>query len=249
MYLTEPRLTDVVKKQLSHKLSAYSGAFNSLLVMQLIAILLGFSTGGGGSSNGGTLTIDYSYSTGDTSLIFTFLWALSTGALITTAAYRNDAFSLVSNRISHNISSFLFLLFASAIGGVLAALAGSIIKFTSLLQNNALFLESSGLFSSPADFFVRILTSVLYTILFAALGYMAGSFIQRSKLIIPLLIAALFVLPQLGLNIGGVDLIARIIAFFGTETSLLVFLAKVVVAICIFFAVSITVTNKMEVRK
>lgn len=249
MYLTEPQLTDIVKKQFFHKLKAYIGVFSSLLVMQLIGIVLGFGTGSGGSSSGGTLTVNYSFLTGDMPVIFTLLWAFSMGILVTTLAYRNDAFSFVSNRLSHNISSILFLLFASVIAGTLATLAGSIIKFISSFQSNPLFAEASGLFSSPADFFIMILTSVLYTVLFASLGYVVGSFIQRSKFVLPLLIAAIFVIPLLQLNTGGQDLIANIVAFFGTETSLLLFLIKIIVTISILFAISIGVTTKTEVRK
>lgn len=249
MYLTEPRLTDIVKKQFLHKLNAYTGVFSSLLVMQLIGIFLGFGTGGGGSSSGGTVTVDYSFSTGDTPVFFTLLWAFSMGILVTTLAYRNDAFSFISNRLSHNISSLLFLLFASVIAGTLATLAGSIIKFSSLLQSNLIFTETSTLFSSPTDFFIRVLTSILYTVLFASLGYVVGSFIQRSKFVLPLLIVVIIVIPLLQLNMGGLDLIAKIVAFFGTETSLLLFLMKIIVTVSILFAISIGVTTKTEVRK
>ncbi|MBO0586814.1 hypothetical protein [Sporosarcina sp. E16_8] len=249
MYLTEPLLTDVVKKQFLHKLKAYTGVFNSLLVMQLIGIILGFGTSSGGSSSGGTLTVNYSFLTGDVPVIFTLLWAFSMGILVTTLAYRNDAFSFVSNRLSHNISSFLFLLFASVIAGTLATLAGSIIKLISSFQSDPLFAETSGLFSSPADFFIMTSTSVLYTALFASMGYVVGSFIQRSKFVLPLLIAAIFVIPLLQLNMRGQDLIANSVAFFGTETSLLLFLLKIIVTISILFAISIGVTTKTEVRK
>lgn len=250
MYLTEPSLNDIVKKQFLHKLNAYTGVFSSLLVMQLIGLFLGFGTGGGGGSgSGGNVSIDYTFTTGDVPIIFTLLWAFSMGILVTTLAYRNDAFSFVSNRISHHISGFLFLMFASAIAGITAVLAGSIIKLIFLFQSNLLIDEASGLFSSPVDLLIRIATSILYTLLFAGLGYVLGSFIQRSKLVIPILIAVFFIGPMIRLNLGGIDLIEKVVSFYGTETSLLVFLIKIVATVCILFAISITVTNKTEVRK
>lgn len=250
MYLTEPSLNDIVKKQFLHKLNAYTGVFSSLLVMQLLGLFLGFVTGsGGGSGSFGNVSIDYTFITGDGPIIFTMLWAFSMGILVTTLAYRNDAFSFVSNRISHHISGILFLMFASAIAGITAVLAGSIIKLISLFHSNLLIDEASGLFSSPVDFFIRIATSVLYTLLFASLGYVTGSFIQRSKLVIPLLIAAFLILPMLRLNMGGIALIEKVVTFYSTETSLLIFLIKVVATISVFFAISIAVTNKTEVRK
>ena len=50
MYLTEPRLIDVVKKQFRFKLNAYTGVFISLIIMQLIGIFLSFESSSGGMS-------------------------------------------------------------------------------------------------------------------------------------------------------------------------------------------------------
>ena len=43
MYLTEPRLTEIVRKQVRYKFNAYTGVFTSLVVMQIIGMLLGFN--------------------------------------------------------------------------------------------------------------------------------------------------------------------------------------------------------------
>ncbi len=250
MSLTEPRLTDIVIKQCQYKLNAYTGVLDSLLVMQLIGIFFGFNAGGGGgTSNGNTLTFDYSFSSGDMPVIFTLIWAFSMGILVTTLAYRNDAFSFVSNRLSNHLSSFLFLLLASCLAGITATLAGSVIKLISMFRNNLLFSETIGLFTSPYDFSMQIATSIMYTILFVGLGYMVGSFIQLSKLVIPLLIIGLFVLPIFGLNVYGTGIIEKMVVFFGTETSFLIFLLKVIVTVSMFLIISIAITNKMEVRK
>lgn len=250
MSLTEPRLTDIVKKQFRYKLNAYTGVFSSLLVMQLIGIFFGFNAGGGGGSyNGNTLTFDYRLASGDMPVIFTLIWAFSMGILVTTLAYRNDAFSFISNRLSHHLSSFLLLLVASSIAGTTATLAGSIIKFISLFQNDLLFSETISLFASPFDFSMQIVTSIVYTILFAGLGYLIGSFIQLSKLVIPLLIVGLFILPMFGLNVYGSGIIEKMVVFFGTETLFPIFLLKVIMTVSVFYAISILITNKMEVRK
>lgn len=250
MSLTEPRLTDIVLKQFQYKLNAYTGVFSSLIVMQLIGIFLSFNAGGGGgSSNGNSLTFDYSFASGDMPVIFTLIWAFSMGILVTTIAYRNDAFSFVSNRLSHHLSTFLFLLLASCLAGITATLAGSVIKFISLFRDDLLFSETIGLLTSPSDFFMEIATSIVYTILFAGLGYLVGSFIQLSKLVIPLLIGGLFVLPLFGLNVYGTGIIEKMVVFFGTETSFPIFFVKVIATVLVFFIISISITNKMEVRK
>ncbi|CAM3139222.1 hypothetical protein FITA111629_05995 [Filibacter tadaridae] len=248
MYLTVPRLTDIVKKQFRYKMNAYTGIFSSLLIMQLIGIFFGVNSYSSYEASE-SLRITDATSTGDTPVVLTLVWAFITGILVTTLAYRNDAFSFVSNRLSHHLSSFLLVLLASVVGGITAVLAGSIGKFIVYAQNSTITIESPGLLDSPFSFFIGIATSILYTILFAGLGYTIGSFVQRSKLVIPLIVIVLIALPALNLSVGGVFFIEKTIAFFGTETSFLIFLMKVVITVVVLFALSVAVTNKTEVRK
>lgn len=247
MYLTEPQFTDVVKKQIRYKWNAYSGVFSSLLIMQMIGFFFGLGTGGG-SHGSESIDISFTFSSGDSPAGFTFLWAFSMGILVTTLAYRNDAFTFVTNRLSHHLSSFLFLILASVIGGITAVLSSSFIKFISLFRDNMILIESVGLFDAPGDFFLRIVTSIAYTILFAGIGYAIGSFIQRSKLVIPVIVIVLFILPMFN-SLHATGLIEKVVAFYGTETSFLVFLVKVVVTVLVLFGISVTLTNRLEVRK
>lgn len=246
MYLTEPRLIDVVKQQFRYKLNAYTGVFTSLLVMQLIGIFISFENS---SSMGlGSLTIIQRFSSNDAAVGFTLIWALSMGILLTTIAHRNDAFSFVSNRLSHHLASILFLLSISTIGGITASLSGSLIQFVTMIRNHSAIIESAGMFDTPYDFSIRILTAILYTVLFAGLGYMIGAFIQRSKLVIPLILVAIFVFPYFLLGIGG-GFLEEVVLFYGAETSFLLFLLKVSCTVAAFFIISMAITNKMEVRK
>ena len=81
MYLTEPRLIDVVKKQFRFKLNAYTGVFISLIVMQLIGIFLSFESSSGGMSGSEPLMITWSTSMNETPIVFTWVWAFSMGIL------------------------------------------------------------------------------------------------------------------------------------------------------------------------
>lgn len=247
MYLIEPRLSDIVKKQVRYKFNAYTGVFTSLLVMQLIGILLGFGSGGY-SSHSDTLVVDMTTSSNDLTVVLTFLWAISTGVLVTTTAYRNDAFVFVTNRLSHHLSSILFLLAASTIAGILAVLNGSLIKFITISKHGYLFSEYPSIFGSPVDFFIQIGTAILYIVLIAATGYAIGSFVQRSKLFVPIIIILIFVLPFINIRLSGTVFIEKMVTFFGAETSLAIFLLKVVVTVLALFTVSIAVTNNKEVR-
>ena len=245
MSLTEPRLIDIVKKQFRYKLTAYTGVFSSLLIMQLLGVFMGFNSGGGMTSSE-TLTVFQESATNDSTVAFTLIWALAMGILVTTVAHRNDAFSFVSNRLSHHLASFSFLLVISVIAGMTAVLAGSLTPLIGYLQNNELFITSQGIFQAPASFGIQIMTSILYTILLAGFGYAIGSCIQRSRLFIPVILVTFFVLP---FWIGAFDFLEKIITFFGSETSFSLFLVKVTVTVTLFFLLSIAITTKLEVRK
>lgn len=248
MYLTEPRLIDVVKQQFLYKLNAYTGVFTSLLVMQLLGIFLSFENQSG-ISGSHSLMVTWSATTSDPPIGFTWLWAFSMGIMMTTITYRNDAFTFVTNRMSHHLSSFLFLLSITTIGGITAALSGSLIQFITAIRNHSVIIDSAGVFDSPYEFAIRIMTSILYTILFGGLGYLIGAFIQRSKLVIPLIFVVIFVLPYLQLGTDTEGFLLKIILFFGQETSFLLFLLKVIGTVTAFFTISMTITNEMEVRK
>jgi len=249
MYLTEPRFVDIVKKQMLYKFNGYTGVFTSLLVMQLLGIFTSFGNGGHFSSYGETLEIAQMQLTNDTLVIFTLVWALSIGVLLTTTAYRNDAFTFVSNRFTHHLSSYLFLMIAAIIGGITAALAGSAIKLFALMNYDSVAIETAGLFSSPYDFALRIIASILYTLLFAGIGYAIGSLIQRSKLVIPIILIAVFIGPWFLLGVNLSPNPNQIVSFYGNETSIVLFILKVLVTVVLLFILSVVITNKMEVRK
>lgn len=247
MYLTEPRLTEIVRKQVRYKFNAYTGVFTSLMVMQIIGMLLGFNSRSsfyGGSS----MEITVTTATGDFPFIMTLIWAFTTGILLTTTAYRNDAFAYVSNRMSHHVSSFLFLLAASAIGGATAVLAGSIVKFISLFRSEPFLISSWDIFTAPMEFFTQMATAILYVILIASIGYGIGALVQRSKLVIPLLILVLFVLPFFT-GFLTFEIIEKAAEFYGVETSLPVFLLKVAVTVAGLFGMAAFLTDRLEVRK
>lgn len=246
MYLTEPRLLDIVKKQVRYKFNAYTGVFTALMVMQIIGIVLAFNSGGG-SYGSQSIEISWTAATGDMPIILTLIWALSMGILVTTTAYRNDAFAYVSNRLSHHLSSFTFLLGASAIGGMAAVLAGSVVKFISMFLSQAVLIGKNGILVTPFDYFTVIGTSILYTTLFAGIGYGIGSFIQRSKFVIPLLIIFLFVVPLIT-NEFAFGFVEKAVAFYGTETLFIVFFMKVAVTVIGLFCLAIFLTDKLEVR-
>ncbi|WP_406580776.1 hypothetical protein [Bacillus salipaludis] len=248
MSLTKVSLTDVVKKQYVYKLKAYSQVFMSLIFLQLLAIFFSLNGVGGMFSSGGSIEVQVKYFSADYVAAFTMLWGFITAILITTKAYLNDDFLFVTNRVSSNLSNVVFLLTASGIGGITAMLSSYLLKAIVYYFISDLSLKSTTVLDAPLEMLMGIFSTILYVFLFCALGYLVGMLVQISKAFTVLLPAAFFGgLILDGLN-GKSGVIAYVFAFFFTESSLVLFMVKIIVTAVLVFSGAIVLSNRMEVR-
>ncbi|MBS4205691.1 hypothetical protein [Lederbergia citrea] len=244
MSLIEMSLSDVVKKQFSFKLKAYLGVFSSLMFMQILAIffsLLGTMSTYHGSS---IVSVNFSYFSADTVIVFTMLWGFMSAILITTKATRYDDFAFVANRVSNNVSNTLFLVAASAIGGITSMLSSYLIKLIVYFIKDIQY----GANMTPKELLIGFAAASLYVLLFSALGYLVGIFIQMSKvfvILLPALLVGSFVVSAVGDN--G-DWLLAIFNFFVAESSLLIFFIKNIVLSGLLFSFSTVLSNRLEVR-
>ena len=248
MYLTEPTLFDVVKRQTIFKFNTNSTALLTLLFLQIAGLFMGSLGNGHSFSYDGHSKISKILLTNDNSIGLTLLWAFIMGFLLTSTARRNESFVFVTNRISNHLSTFAFMLTAAIIGGFTAVLSGSAIKLFAFLRYGKVVIDTPGLVASPTDFFARIATAIAYTLLFLLISYTIGSLVQRSKLLIVVFIFGWFAFSTKISDWNGPKYFTDIIMFFGGEHSLLLFLIKISGAVLALFAVSVVVTNRLEVR-
>lgn len=248
MSLTEPKVYEVIKKQYAFKLRAFSGVFISLAATQLISILL--SLGGvssyGTSSNNMSVTI--TYLSADMTIIFTFLWAFISGIIITTKAPRYDDFTFVSNRLSSNAANMLFLATASIIGGAAAMLAGFLLRTITKIWSDGIYGMGSSLFQVPMEVLIGITATIFYVFMFSSLGYLTGMIVQIHKLsvfILPVVIVGVLVLD---VSSGNEKVIPGIHDFIFAESSLLVFMMKMLLLALVFLGAATALSNRMEVR-
>ena len=248
MYLTKVSLWEVVKKQFRFKMKSYRGMFTSLMMLQIIGIL--FSLGGEGGGGGGSETFSYdmNYYSGNIILAFMMIWAFISAIVVTTQAYRFDDYSFVANRLSSHLSNILFLGWASVIGGVTFVLASQSLKLAILFQKDREFIESQPI--TMLQMAEGLAATILYLFLFTALGYLAGMLVQRNKAFIIILPALLF--GSLFLNVflaSESTLVIDIGQIFVRETSILLFMLKVLLTSALAYAISVWVSNSLEVRK
>ncbi|GAA0359985.1 hypothetical protein J2S11_001447 [Bacillus horti] len=241
-------LLSVVKRQYFYKLKAYIGVFGALMIVQIVGLL--FSIGGGGMSgmSSGGISLSIGFYSGDIMILFTMIWAVMISITITTKAYRNSDFTFVTTRFSRNLANMAFLLTVGSVGGVTAMLSGVLLKsiaFYTLGSENVTIQHVS-----LVEFFIGIVATILYVILFCAIGYFIGTLVQLSKALVvfvPVLILGIITVrvdPR-----SGDTIMIYTSQFFGGETSLLIFLSKIICTVSVLFICSVLLSNRLEARK
>ncbi|QED46253.1 hypothetical protein [Cytobacillus dafuensis] len=246
MFLKNVNLTEVVKRQYFFKLKANIDAMSSLVFLQLLAIL--FSMGGSNSfgSSSDQVSIEVSYFSGDVIIGFTMIWAFVTAITITTRPYRNHDFSFVTNRLSSSLSNILFLLTASIIGGITAMLAKNL-----LLVFKYIFSEEQiyGIPLTFQDFLLGVGATIIYLFAVSAIGYLIGALVQISKafvVLIPVLVIGMLFMDGV---MNRDPFIAYVFEFYVMESSIGLFIVKMVSTAALFFIASISILNRLEVRR
>ncbi|WP_078379868.1 hypothetical protein [Sutcliffiella halmapala] len=250
MSLTKVTLVDVVKKQYFYKLKAFSGVYTSLILVQLIALLFSFvsSIGSSSSSSSEGLTVSASFYSVDMVISFTMLWAFITAINVTTKAYRNDDFTFVTNRLSSDLSNIAFLFTVSCIGALTALLSSFPLKIA-LYFTTEQPIHYTSLLATPGILFAGIGATILYNIMFAALGYLIGTLIQLHSILKIVLPVAFFGMFFGWVILGYADIISSIATFYFQEDSICLFIQKVFVTVIAFFSCSVLIFRGVEVRK
>ncbi|MBY7142133.1 hypothetical protein KFZ56_03310 [Virgibacillus sp. NKC19-3] len=247
MSLSKISFGNLVMKQFRYKLKSYIGSINSLVVLQLIAIL--FSLNGAASSGGGAtrVNVQTTYYTADIVIIFTMIWAFMSAVLITTKAYREENFLFVASRLSSHLSNSLFLLATSFLAGIMALLSGFLLKVIIYFT-----IESEILHMSMSQSFIEvgmgIIATILYIFLASCFGYLLGTIIQLHKTLVILLPGVLLGIIFLT-SVNGLHLLPLVGKFYFFESSFLLVLCKVLVSSGVFLLGAGVISNRLEVRQ
>lgn len=245
MSLSRISLQEVVKKQYSYKLQAYIQVFMSLVFIQVFGILFSFNGVGMMGTSSNTFDINVHFYSADIVIVFTMLWAFISAILITTQAYRNDDFAFITNRLTSNISNLLFLLTASMIGGLTALLSSHVIRILMYVLGQSEYLYTP---TEASEWIIGFIATVLYVLLFAAIGYFFGTLVQLHKIFAVLLPVIFIGIMILGAGTMYGSIMKSVFEFIFEEASLAIFIVKIGVLVAILFSGSVLLSNRMEVR-
>lgn len=246
MSLMRANLVETVKKQYLYKLKANIDALSSLVTIQLLAIF--FSFGGVGSSGMGSenISIHVKYYSADIVIIFTMIWAFVTAITITTRSNRNHDFTFITNRLSSSLSNILFIITTVMIGSMTAILAGNLLRTLSYLQGDYQFYSMNiGL----PEFMFSMFVTFLYVFLVSSIGYFVGTLVQVSKIFVILIPVLFFGMLFLESSLQRESFLANVFQFYFMESVLSLFIFKVIATFTAFFTASISILNRMEVRR
>ncbi|HLR52546.1 MAG TPA: hypothetical protein VK072_06705 [Candidatus Avamphibacillus sp.] len=236
----------LVKKQYKFKLKAYVSVFNSLIILQLLAILFSFNPTSSRGFGGYGVDASLNNYSANISIVFTFLWGFITAFIITTKAYREDDFTFVSNNQSQGMANILYLLTISFIGGITAILSGYLyhVMFYFTTNTSEIYTQTMTL----TELFIAIVATSLFILFCCALGYLAGILVQLHKIfgiILPVVFIGLLMFNGIS---GGDSFLAKTFFFYFQEGNLVIFILKITITSSLLFLLSISLFRNKEAR-
>jgi hypothetical protein len=246
MYLTEPSLSTIVKKQYIYKLKSYLGFYAGLIIVQVLAMLTTFNGVSRMYSGGNQFEVETILFSNEATIVFTFFWIFIISIVVTTKDYRGVDASFISNQLSTNLANFLYLLTVGIACSISAILSGSLVRVLLYYIDRNQIILGEHFHLTISDLLLSILVTFLYVFLLSMLGYFIGMLVQLFKpfvVIIPVGIIGLLILEGASINT------LNAVEFYIFETSLFLFTLKVLITAAALFICVHLFSSKLEVRK
>lgn len=244
--LAKTNLSEIVKKQYFHKLRANIDSFSALIGIQALAIL--FSFGGVGSSgmSGSGMSITVRYYSSDVVFAFTIIWAFVTAITVNTKSNSIQDFTFVTNRLSSSLSNILFLATTGLLGSITAILSGYLINvILFLFTSKTTYTVQNGM----DELVIGIGVAFLYIFLASSIGFFISSVTSISRLFIFLIPVLVIGVVVAGEALLGIQIINKLIQFYGQERSIPLFIVKALATAGFFFTAGISILRTMEVKR
>ncbi|RIU91955.1 hypothetical protein [Oceanobacillus picturae] len=245
MSLNNMSLGTLVGKQYLFKWKAFAGVFNSMIALQLLAIVFTWGGTGQHGTSMGNVSISMNFYSTDGAIGLTLVWAFFSSILITTKSYRNDDYLFITNRLSSNLANMAFLLAASVVAGLTAICSQYLIQMIQYVRGNTLLTEALPL--TLGEWVSGAVATILYVLFIAAIGYLIGCVVQLHRTLVVIIPVALigFLFIYDFDEPGFISLFE----FYFQENNFWLFSVKILATVLLLFAASILVSNRQEVRK
>lgn len=238
----------IVLKQYLYKLKGHSGLIYSLIFAQLLALLFSMNSMSGMHSGGDYLSISINTHTGDMFLIFAFIWMVGVTSSLGSQTYRSIDFSLVTNRKVSHATNILLILTYSLYAGITANLMSLFQRIVLVESIDASEFIYGGLQIPPQELLLGIFVTTLYLLLLASVTYLIQMVVSLNKSsgIALMIVFFAFLLGYIRLYEFNA---ANILRFYAEESSLGLFVIKVVCSVVLLLGLSMLIAKRMEVKR
>lgn len=243
MSLSNVKLSKTVKNLYLFKLKSNITVLNSLIILQLFAIL--FSLGGIGERGGTYFSI--SYYTADLMIVFTMIWAGVVAMQLMSKEHQNSDFLFVTNRLANHFANGLILLTFSVIGGITALLTRNLSKVIIHYAFGTVYVNEI-ITPTIFQYMFGVIATILFVFLFSMVGYTVGAIVQYNKIFIFLLPVFIISYLILSAQSGESNLLIILFEFYFAESSFFLYLLKIVGTSGILFTTVTLLTNRLEVK-
>lgn len=245
MSLEKVNFWSLVRKQFTFKWKSNIDMLTGLAILQVIALIF--------SSNGtGTFMhfsgVQFHLYTSDILVVFTMIWLLAIGIQVLRPINSVSTYTMVANRVVDHLSNVIWLIVMSGIGTITVLLASTLLQLINRYITGGVHVLSE--INIPLWNYMMGAGSIFFYLLLAgAAGYFFGVLSQWNagvKVLLPvILIGGLLFAPM----IFPEDLLIQVFSFIFLEKTFYAFVLKVGIVSAILFVASISIGNRLEVRK
>lgn len=250
MSLQQAKLLPIVARQYRYKLKSHANLLVALVIVQIIGLGL-TALGGTGMSNASssTMTVNVTHYSSTIFLAYTLLWALVVGILLNLKGISNLDFAFISNRLTSNIANAALLLTFSVLGGVTSALGRVLLRCLIYFSGRGPDIVGTSFYVSPGDLLGTAFVIALYLAVLSMLGYFIGVMVRRWRILIAVFPTVLIGILFLEARVLETQYVLGAVSWFTEESSLGIFILKVVAAFGLTMVGSVMVSQRMEVRQ
>lgn len=244
MPLIEVSLINIVKKQVKFKLFSYPSIWLWLVSTQLFGIVLSVAVNNSVNSSDREFMTTINMYDSAFLIIMTFIWIVVATIFHAIATTKQIDFTFITTRLSQFISTILYLVLLAAIGAITAYLGSSLIILILKIIHDGMQFSTQFTF---LDHVVNVTGMFGYLLVLSGVAYLAVSLYQLNRFLLP----GLLVLYGLVANLSTVyyfeNPIIQLFLFFEEETSIILFILKVMGVTGILFVAAWMTTRNREV--
>lgn len=244
MSLHEPKLRNIVLKQVWSKLHINTTFWQSLFFMQWFGILISATSTSSMSGGHGPFYLSHMQYSSTMLMFMTILWISVSAINLGVQVNRRMDYLFVTTRTSQLLANVLVLVVLSAIGAITAYLGNGVIQLFNKLNKDGLLIQK------PFTHFQHLenITGVFgYLLLFAACAYLVVSMYQWNRYVVIGLFIFLGIYMTLFADAGVIGIIWKLLLLFTEETFLVLFLLKIFLTISLLFSVAWAFSRHKEV--